>query len=195
MRHLGYLRRTPGLPSARAGAYRRFAESSAQSAWWHARQEQATFAASGPPTKTQLIANDWRGPFAEDEVATSQVSALSLFASLLQPPHASLGSIWALTDGAFGDDAASWAWPVLGCAALGCAGLAGMMCVAKARGQGTPPGAGLASLVKDGCFFAWSRSRAAFGRRSLARPRRGERVPIFQSGRYGTRSAYGSIVS
>ena len=180
------------LPPARVGAYRRFAESSAQSAWWHARQEQATFAASGPPTKTQLIANDWRGPFAEDEVATSQVAALSLFASLLQPPHASLGSIWALTDGAFGDDAASWAWPVLGCAALGCAGLAGMMCVAKARGQGTPPCAGLASLVKDGCFFAWSRSRAAFGRRSLARPRRGERVPIFQSGR-GTRSAYGSI--
>ena len=59
--------------------------------------------------------------------------------------------------------------------------------------DGTPPCAGLASLVKDGCFFAWSRSRAAFGRRSLARPRRGERVPIFQSGRYGTRSAYGSI--
>eukprot|EP01047_Picozoa_sp_COSAG01_P073803 COSAG01_NODE_12139_length_1795_cov_0.991745_1_plen_82_part_00 len=38
---------------------------------------------AGPPQATVLFGNDWRGPYEAADVATSQIAALGLFASLL----------------------------------------------------------------------------------------------------------------
>ena len=87
IRHLGYLRRTPGLDPARAATFEQFARSNADSSWWHARQERQRFRRVRGPSVQQLFADDWRGPFVEDDakatVATAQVGALALFASLI----------------------------------------------------------------------------------------------------------------
>jgi len=84
MRHLGYFRRTPRLRFSRAEKYRRFAQQNADSAWRHARQTTTSRSRVGTPRDTtQLFGNDWRGPYRESEMATSQIAALSLFSSLL----------------------------------------------------------------------------------------------------------------
>lgn len=83
MRFLGYLRRTPTLDFARASIYRRFAAANAASCWEHARSSSRVYARAGPPQATMLFGNDWRGPYEAADVATSQIAALGLFASLL----------------------------------------------------------------------------------------------------------------
>lgn len=94
IRHLGYLRRTPGLDPSRATTYKLFAENCADSAWWHARQERLRFQRVGPPVVQQLFADDWRGSFrVEDGAATAQVGAVALFASLLDDGAMTLHSV------------------------------------------------------------------------------------------------------
>ena len=89
MRHLGYLRRTPGLPQASYRVYADFASSNAESVWWHARRAtlHVAYARTGPPVVTgsaHFFNNDWRGPSIDPPaVATGQISALTLFASQL----------------------------------------------------------------------------------------------------------------
>lgn len=92
MRHLGYLRRTvAGVASEqwRAEVYRRFAKSTADSSWWHARQPIASVDANlTNGSVAQLFGYNWTGPYQSDQLATSQIAAVALFASLLddQPP-------------------------------------------------------------------------------------------------------------
>ena len=89
MRHLGYLRRTVGLPKEQRLRYLQFALSNADSCWWHARESTTRYRRVGPPVSDELFGNDWRGPWAQaldgdkNPVATSQIAALSLFSSLL----------------------------------------------------------------------------------------------------------------
>ena len=112
MRHLGYLRRfAEGGCKGSGGCMRRvarlrdFADTNAESCWWHAREERLLYQRNGAPRTRQLFDNDWRGPYAVDStgeidpslslparraltlawlaVATSQIAALGLFASLL----------------------------------------------------------------------------------------------------------------
>ena len=97
MRHLGYLRRTVGLPEAQRVRYRRFAEANAESCWWHARESTTRHLRVGAPVSDELFGNDWRGPWSEavssqgDPVASSQIAALSLFTSLLPDDGSSGG--------------------------------------------------------------------------------------------------------
>eukprot|EP01043_Picozoa_sp_COSAG02_P085362 COSAG02_NODE_23022_length_732_cov_1.142180_1_plen_196_part_10 len=89
MRHLGNLRRTPGLPKEQQWRYQQFATANADSCWWHARESTTQYQRVGPPVFAELFGNDWRGPWAEavdsdgHPVATSEIAALSLFLSLL----------------------------------------------------------------------------------------------------------------
>lgn len=89
MRHLGYLRRTAALPNEQRVRYQQFAVVNAESCWWHARESTTRYRRVGSPISDELFGNDWRGPWREavdndgHPVATSEIAALSLFASLL----------------------------------------------------------------------------------------------------------------
>ena len=63
MRHMGYLRRTKGVPAAHEAVYREFAAANAESAWWHSREGTIRYRRSGVPVVSTLFANDWRGPW------------------------------------------------------------------------------------------------------------------------------------
>ena len=94
MRHMGYLRRTKGVPAAHQAVYREFAAANAESAWWHSREGTIRYRRSGVPVVSTLFANDWRGPWEPsvdgngEPVAASQIAALSLFSSLLPEAEA-----------------------------------------------------------------------------------------------------------
>ena len=73
MRHLGYLRRFDeggckgsGSCMRRVARLRDFADTNAESCWWHAREERLLYQRSGAPRTRQLFDNDWRGPYAVD---------------------------------------------------------------------------------------------------------------------------------
>jgi len=89
MRHLGYLRRTIGLPEDQQQRYWQFAATNAESCWWHARESTTRYRRVGSPVSDELFGNDWRGPWTEavdddgHPVAASQIAALALFSSLL----------------------------------------------------------------------------------------------------------------
>ena len=73
MRHLGYLRRFAeggckgsGGCMRRVARLREFADTNAESCWWHAREERLLYQRNGAPRTRQLFDNDWRGPYAVD---------------------------------------------------------------------------------------------------------------------------------
>jgi len=146
----------------RVARLRDFASSNAESCWWHAREERLLYQRSGAPRTRQLFDNDWRGPYAVDStgeidsslslpaqlsrsqpgpawlaVATSQIAALALFASLLDdgagsaPPAAHRHPPPSHVDGRLRELA--WAALLLACVA---AAGAAVVCYRRKRGGG-----------------------------------------------------------